>query len=140
MGKMLQKIRSVALTVVRYAEEETYPYLRDLIFGSVKNNTRLFLSYLSSIQHHPWGTPDYYDHVQYTGTQGSVDHNLMNNYLNTIRYVDAFLGKVLGILDEAGISNKTLIAITADQYVCQMPIPGDILTCTAAKHLAKTTK
>ena len=51
------------------------------------------------------------------GKKGSVDHSLMNNYLNTIRYIDDWLGDIMGLLDEAGISNSTLIAIVGDQYV-----------------------
>lgn len=107
----------------RYAEEETYPYLRDLVFDTVKNNNRLFLSYMTSVQHHPWVVPENYTKVQYTGTRGSVDHELMNDYLNTIRYIDEWLGQILGILDDAGISNSTLIAITGDQYAFAIHLP-----------------
>lgn len=96
--------------------------MRDLVFDSVKNNSRLFLSHLTSITHHPWGVPDYYEEMEYSGDRGSVDHSVLDKYLNTIRYVDEWLGKILGILDEAGISNSTLIAITGDQYV-SAPVP-----------------
>lgn len=41
----------------------------------------------------------------------------MNDYLNTVRYVDGWLGRLLGLLDDAGISNSTLIVMVGDQYV-----------------------
>lgn len=41
----------------------------------------------------------------------------MNDYLNTVRYVDDWLGEILGLLDEAGIANSTLVVIIGDQYV-----------------------
>lgn len=41
----------------------------------------------------------------------------MNSYLNTVRYVDDWLGEILSLLDEAGIANSTLVVIVGDQYV-----------------------
>ena len=65
--------------------------------------------------------PENYTTVKYTGSQGSVDHGLLDQYLNTIRYVDEWLGTIFGLLDEAGISNSTLIVITGDQYAFTNP-------------------
>lgn len=39
----------------------------------------------------------------------------MNNYLNTIRYVDQRIGDILKILDETGIANETLFVAIGDQ-------------------------
>lgn len=58
------------------------------------------------------------------GDLGSVDHSLMNDYLNTISYVDDWLGKVLGLIDEAGITNSTLVVMVGDQYVPLSLFPG----------------
>lgn len=104
-----------------YAESETMPYLRDMVFDAAENGTRLFLSHLTSSTHHPWRTPRSFHTEQYTGDQGSVDHDSMNDYLNTVRYVDDWLGDILGLLDEAGIANSTLVVVIGDQYV--FPIP-----------------
>lgn len=93
------------------------PYLRDLVFDAAENGTRLFLSHLTSSTHHPWRTPKSFHTEQYTGNEGSVDHESMNDYLNTVRYVDDWLGEILGLLDEAGIGNSTLVVIIGDQYV-----------------------
>lgn len=93
------------------------PYLRDMVFDAAENGTRLFLSHLTSSTHHPWRTPRSFHTEQYTGEEGSVDHDSMNDYLNTVRYVDDWLGDIMGLLDEAGISNETLVVIIGDQYV-----------------------
>lgn len=112
----------------RYAESETKPYLRDLIFDAAENNTRLFLSHLTSSTHHPWRTPKSFHTEQYTGSEGSVDHESMNDYLNTVRYVDDWLGEILGLLDEAGIANSTLVVIIGDQYVFSSRYPVCVVT------------
>lgn len=83
------------------------------MLNAVENNTRLFLSHMTSSTHHPWHTPDNFTHIQYTGKRG--EHGAMNDYLNTIRYVDDWLGQILGLLDETGLSNSTLIALVGDQ-------------------------
>lgn len=93
------------------------PYLRDLVYDAAENGTRLFLSHLTSSTHHPWRLPRSFQSEQYTGEQGSVDHDSMNSYLNTVRYVDDWLGEILNLLDEAGIANSTLVVIVGDQYV-----------------------
>lgn len=87
------------------------------MYGAVENKTRLFLSHLTTSQHHPWRTPRNYTSLQYTGDEGSVDHGPMNDYLNTVRYVDGWLGRLLGLFDDAGISNSTLVVMVGDQYV-----------------------
>lgn len=46
----------------------------------------------------------------------------MNDYLNTVRYVDDWLGDIMGLLDEAGISNETLVVIIGDQYVFSLGV------------------
>lgn len=50
----------------------------------------------------------------YTGTGGGVNHEPMNNYLNTIRFVDTWLGDVMSMLDSAGIANSTLVVLVGD--------------------------
>lgn len=89
--------------------------MRDIVFDAVNNNTRLFLSHVTSSTHHPWHTPDSFKNKKYMGNRGSVDHDLMDDYLNTIRYVDDWLGEVLSLIDEAGITNSTLVVIVGDQ-------------------------
>lgn len=100
-----------------YAEGETKPYIQDLINDAAEGKNRLFLSHLTTSTHHPWSLPKNFVKKQYMGSEGSVDHKSMNDYLNTIRFVDDWLGEMLGLLDEAGISNNTLVVMVGDQYV-----------------------
>lgn len=50
----------------------------------------------------------------YTGEGGGVNHEPMNNYLNTVRFVDTWLGDIMSMLDDAGIANSTLVVVVGD--------------------------
>lgn len=94
-----------------------YPYLRDVVNNTVRNNERLFLSHFTSTTHHPWKTPSDFPDEQYFADDGvRTKHEDMNRYLNTVRYVDSWLGDMLGVLDEVGIANETLVVFVGDQY------------------------
>lgn len=97
-----------------FAETELKPYIRDLFEEAANNKTRMFLSHVTSTTHHPWNTPDDFAIEHYMGSEGSINHNLMNNYLNSARFVDNWLGDIMTMLDEAGISNSTLVVIVGD--------------------------
>lgn len=104
------------LTCNSYPETEVLPYIRDAINDAVENDERLFLSHFTSTTHHPWGTPADYAKEQYYADDGIIaKHTDMNNYLNTIRYVDQRIGDILKILDETGIANETLFVAIGDQ-------------------------
>lgn len=47
------------------------------------------------------------------GSDGSHEH--MNSFLNVVRYDDLWLGELLGLLDENGIANETLVVVVGDQ-------------------------
>lgn len=94
------------------------PYLRDIINEAVESNTRLFLSHFTSTAHHPWSTPDAYPNEQYFADDGFLsNHEDMNDYLSTVRYVDTWLGDLMKLLEETGIANETLVVFVGDQYV-----------------------
>lgn len=107
------------LTIYSYAESEIKPYLRDFIFNAAQNRTRLFLSHITSTTHHPWNVPQSFYRQQYMGRRGplGINHRPMNDYLNTVRYDDEWLGEILGLLDEAKIADSTLVVIVGDQWV-----------------------
>lgn len=84
------------------------------LFAEAANGTRVFLSHLTSTTHHPWGIPEDFEHVKYLSDQGGSDHKSLNDYLNTVKFVDNWLGEVMGLLDEAGIANSTLVVIVGD--------------------------
>lgn len=97
-----------------FAETELKPYIRDLFEEAANNKTRMFLSHVTSTTHHPWNTPDDFAIEHYMGSQGSINHNLMNNYLNSARFVDNWLGDIMTMLDETGIANSTLVVVVGD--------------------------
>jgi phosphoglycerol transferase MdoB-like AlkP superfamily enzyme len=104
------------LTPTRYPEYEIYPYLRDVVNNTIKNNQRLFLSHFTSTTHHPWGTPNDYPVEQYFAAGGLMaKHEDMNQYLNAVRYVDTWLGDMMKVLDEFEIANETLVVFVGDQ-------------------------
>ncbi|KAL1964582.1 hypothetical protein VTN77DRAFT_6756 [Rasamsonia byssochlamydoides] len=99
-----------------YAESEIEPYLRDVIFEAAKNETRLFLSHITSTTHHPWNVPDSFRTQTYMGLNSGLRsrHQDLNNYLNAVAYVDEWLGKILRYIDEAGIADSTLVVMIGD--------------------------
>ncbi|KAJ5156738.1 hypothetical protein N7492_009541 [Penicillium capsulatum] len=98
-----------------YSEREIYPYLKDVINETLANNERLFLSHFTSTTHHPWGTPSDFDEEQYFAPgRLTGKHKDLNSYLNSVRYVDAWLGDLMKVLDDTGIANETLVVFIAD--------------------------
>ncbi|KAJ5748775.1 uncharacterized protein N7511_010471 [Penicillium nucicola] len=97
-----------------YAETELRPYMQDLFEEAANNKTRMFLSHVTSTTHHPWGTPTDFEAESYMGSQGSANHDLMNNYMNAARFVDIWLGDIMNMLEQTGISNETLVVIVGD--------------------------
>jgi phosphoglycerol transferase MdoB-like AlkP superfamily enzyme len=101
--------------LIRYPEQEVEPYIRDLIFGAAGNRTRLFLSHMTSTTHHPWKVPATWKKENYVGRNLLSKDTDLNDYLNSVGYVDEWLGRILGLLDEAGIANSTLVVVVGDQ-------------------------
>jgi hypothetical protein len=97
-----------------YAETELRPYVWDLFEEAANNKSRMFLSHVTSTTHHPWSTPDDFTKRSYMGDQGSINHDLMNNYLNAARFVDIWLGDIMNMLDQTGIANETLVVVVGD--------------------------
>ncbi|CAI7564349.1 unnamed protein product [Penicillium pancosmium] len=97
-----------------YAETELKPYIRDLFQEAAINKTRLFLSHVTSTTHHPWSTPENFKQVSYMGHEGTIKHDLMNNYINAARFVDNWLGDIMTMLDESGLANNTLVVVVGD--------------------------
>ncbi|GAM85488.1 hypothetical protein ANO11243_034950 [Dothideomycetidae sp. 11243] len=99
-----------------YPESQAMPYLRDLFAQTQSQGKRLFLSYLTSQTHHPFTIPKAFgDEEMYLGKDNWKSHKPLNSYLNSIRYADHWLGEVMDLLDEAGMTNETLIVLVGDQ-------------------------
>ncbi|EED15230.1 conserved hypothetical protein [Talaromyces stipitatus ATCC 10500] len=98
-----------------YEEPEIYPYLKDTIEDAKANGERLFLTHFTSTTHHPWGLPAGVEVEDYWPRNGfASEHQPMNKYLNSVRYVDEWLGNVLELIEETGIANETLIVFVGD--------------------------
>lgn len=99
-----------------YAETVLKPYIKDFVINSTKNNQRMFLSHFTSTTHHPWGTPSGFDMVEYMGRGHGLtnSHQDMNKYLNAVRWHDAWLGELMQLFDDLGISEETLMVFVGD--------------------------
>ncbi|OAA38146.1 sulfatase domain-containing protein [Metarhizium rileyi] len=100
-----------------YAETAIKSYIRDYIINATENNQRMFLSHFTSTTHHPWSIPSWFNKTDYLGlAQGglSAAHHDMNNYLNTIRWNDAWVGELMQLLDDLGVSDETLVVFVGD--------------------------
>lgn len=102
--------------IYSYPEVEILPYLVDTIEEAKSREERLFLSHFTSTTHHPWGLPSDFKSEQYWAHNGIVSkHEENNKYLNTVRYVDNWLGTIMKTLEDTGIANETLVVFVGDQ-------------------------
>jgi arylsulfatase A-like enzyme len=67
-----------------------------------------FLGVLTLTPHHDYGIPD-----GFPATAWSGDENL-NNYLNTVAYVDRFVGKLFAGLEARGLIDNTIFVVAGD--------------------------
>ncbi|GAM88645.1 hypothetical protein ANO11243_066790 [Dothideomycetidae sp. 11243] len=98
-----------------FPDSAVKPYLQDLFRETRSSGRRLFLSHFTSQTHHPFklppsfGTDEEYLHASHLGKE-----SILNGYLNTIRYADTWLGEIMDMLDEAGMTNETLVVMVGD--------------------------
>jgi hypothetical protein len=100
-----------------FPEPQVKPYLEDLFREAKQNNERLFLSHLTSTTHHPWNLPEGSgESIEYLRRKQKFwgEHPL-NRYLNTIKYIDGWLGQVMDIIENAGAADETLVVMVGDQ-------------------------
>ena len=98
-----------------YADTQLKSYVNDFIKTATENDQRMFLSTFTSTTHHPWALPEWFESVSYMGSNGKQRmHKDFNKYLNTIRFHDAWMGELMQILDDRGVSNETLVVFAGD--------------------------
>ncbi|KAI5459003.1 alkaline-phosphatase-like protein [Mariannaea sp. PMI_226] len=98
-----------------YAESALKPHIEKYIRNAQKRGRRMFLSHFTSTTHHPWTTPPDFNTSKYMNTDGGMSgHSNLNNYLNTIRWTDAWLGQLMNIFEDHGIANETLVVFVGD--------------------------
>ncbi|KAL4944376.1 hypothetical protein BDV06DRAFT_233381 [Aspergillus oleicola] len=107
-----------------YPDTELREYIRDAFDAAEENNTRLFLTHLTGTTHHPWGMPDDdFDNIMGPSFKGK--NNDMNRYLNTIGFGDRWIKEIIGILEEKGVRNETLLVMAGDHGL-SLPNDGGI--------------
>ncbi|GAM87625.1 hypothetical protein ANO11243_056520 [Dothideomycetidae sp. 11243] len=98
-----------------YPESQLAPYLYDLFKDIQSKSERLFLSHLTSQTHHPFKIPKSFGrNIEYMGRNAAGKRRALNDYLNSIRYQDQWLGQIMDLLDETGMTNETLIVLVGD--------------------------
>ncbi|KAF7548436.1 hypothetical protein G7Z17_g7054 [Cylindrodendrum hubeiense] len=98
-----------------FAEPVLKPHIRDYITNATANNQRIFMSHFTSTTHHAWDVPDSFPKVEYLPTRGTANwHKDFNKYLNTIRFHDTWMGELMQLFDDLGISDETLVVFAGD--------------------------
>jgi arylsulfatase A-like enzyme len=69
---------------------------------------RFYLSVLTLTSHHPYVVPESFPTEQY------VQNRALNDYLNTIRYSDRFVGRLYEAFEERGLTRDTIFFIIGD--------------------------
>ena len=116
-------VKSEEINYYGYADTELREYIRDAIDDAERDHKRLFLTHLTGTTHHPWGLPNNtYDDL--LGSTSGQDNDL-NHYLNAIGFVDDWLADILGILEEKGVANETLLVMAGDHGL-SLPNNGGI--------------
>ncbi|OAA71159.1 sulfatase domain protein [Cordyceps fumosorosea ARSEF 2679] len=118
---------NVTIEDVRYdgmPEPAVEDYFRDALRTSRENDTRLFLTHLTSSTHFPYGLPG--DEVYVPMVQDDANNHLqdISKHLNAVGYVDRWVGHLLDIVEEEGATNDTLIVLVGDHGVPVIEMGG----------------
>ncbi|EGX89322.1 sulfatase domain protein [Cordyceps militaris CM01] len=99
-------------------------YFRDALRTSRENDTRLFLTHLTSSTHFPYGLPG--DEVYVPMVQEDANNHLqdISKHLNAVGYVDRWVGHLLDMIEEEGAANDTLIVLVGDHGVPVIEMGG----------------
>ncbi|KAE8154659.1 alkaline-phosphatase-like protein [Aspergillus avenaceus] len=114
-------VKSEEINYYGYPDTELREYIRDAIDDAERNHTRLFLTHLTGTTHHPWGMP-HDEFEQFVSSSWTGSNNDVNRYLNTVGFVDNWLAEIIGILEEKGIVDETLIVMAGDHG---LSLPND---------------
>ncbi|KAM0331414.1 hypothetical protein ACHAQA_003087 [Verticillium albo-atrum] len=98
-----------------YPEPVLKPHISDFVRKAVANDQRIWMSHFTSTTHHTWETPADFEHHDYLPTKSSARwHTDFNKYLNTVRYHDKWMGELMQLFDDLGMTNETLIVFIGD--------------------------
>ncbi|KAK8147219.1 hypothetical protein G3M48_001974 [Beauveria asiatica] len=93
------------------AEVAIEDYIRDAFANAKRGNERVLLTHITSTTHHPFEIPR---EERYVSLSGDSNFNDLSHYLNAVGYVDRWMDKILGILDEQQVANETLVVAVGD--------------------------
>lgn len=118
---------NITVEDVRYdgmPEPAIEDYFRDAFRTSRENDTRLFLTHLTSSTHFPYGLPG--DEVYVPMVQDDANNHLqdISKHLNAVGYVDRWVGHLLDIVEEEGATNDTLVVLVGDHGVPVIEMGG----------------
>ncbi|KAI8895517.1 alkaline-phosphatase-like protein [Globomyces pollinis-pini] len=91
-----------------YQDEILLPEIRRYVDDKVKSQTPYFLSVISNVNHHPFGTPSSWEKLNLS------EDKEYNDILNSIAYVDRYFSKLMSDLKERDPNNETLYVISGD--------------------------
>lgn len=118
---------NVTIEDIRYdgmPEVAIEDYFRDAFRTSRNNNTRLFLTHLTSSTHFPYGLPETEKYVSMVQEDASTHMSDISKHLNAVGYVDRWVGHLLDIVEEEGATNDTLIVLVGDHGVPVVEMGG----------------
>ncbi|EGU74672.1 hypothetical protein FOPG_08605 [Fusarium oxysporum f. sp. conglutinans race 2 54008] len=90
-------------------------HIEDYLKEVKEKGKRMFFSHFTSTTHHPWGVPKSFEKTDFLNTEGKMGwHSEFNDYLNAMRFTDAWLGELLQTFDDHGLTNETLVVFVGD--------------------------
>ncbi|KPA37837.1 lipoteichoic acid synthase yvgj [Fusarium langsethiae] len=95
-----------------FEEDPLEDYFRDVFVNAEKDNTRVFLSHITTTSHHAYRMPA---KEKYIPLARGLD--MLSHYINTEGYDDRWLRTILDLLDNQGIANETLIIFAGDHGI-----------------------
>ena len=97
----------------KYAEDLYNTYINNFIDS---NKTRpFFLIYSCNLAQHPWSpTPDDPDFASWDASEGERDREDVKYFPGMVKYMDKMIGKLLDKINQAGITNNTVVLFTSD--------------------------
>ncbi|KAG5973120.1 hypothetical protein E4U55_000658 [Claviceps digitariae] len=111
------KFGKVTLPEINYygmRESAIEDYIKDAFHTAKQTNERVFLTHLTSTAHHPFKMPDEEVYVPLASGDALED---LSHYVNTVGFVDRWLGRILDILEEQGVSEETLVVLVGDHGI-----------------------
>ncbi|MFN7144811.1 MAG: LTA synthase family protein, partial [Myxococcota bacterium] len=102
-------LRGPPFETVNYFGVEDRAMLAPGLAWSTKEEGPFFATYLTLTSHHDYGTPSHWEKREFPGYPAR-----QQEYLNAVRYVDDFVGKLVASYEEAGLLDNTLFVVLGD--------------------------